>query len=193
MSEFDNIPMENLEGFINEDITSGISETNIYYIPVDHIEADVFPPKIGDLGFSLKTASVLTEDIVLKADRYFSKLRVQTETGEVKDSLGGNKGNKKGKSSFEFFLTDTSPEHISFVDIFKNVPLVMFAMDKQGRLRKIGSTISPAYFESGEGTTGKGPDDDAGFQIMVSTSNGRLALIYEGNIKLKGDDPTPTP
>lgn len=182
MSEFDNLDLESLDGYINHDITSGISETNIWYIPSDHILEDLFPIKIDDPDFNLKTASVLVGDITLRDGRKWGKLRVQTESGELKDELGGNKGNKKAKNMLDFFLTDTRPENVSFVDIYKNVPMVFLAMDKQGRIRKVGSTVSPVYFDATAGTSGKGPDDDAGFQVTVSSATGRLAPFYEGEI-----------
>lgn len=182
MNEFDELNLEELGGYINQDITSGVSETNIWYIPSDHILEDVFQIKIDDPSFSLETASVLVGDITLRDGRKWGKLRIQTETGELKDEFGGNKGNKKAKTMFDCFLTDTRPENISFVDIYKNVPMVFLIMDKQGRIRKMGSTMSPAYFDASASTSGKGPDDDAGFQITISASTGRIAPFYEGEI-----------
>ncbi|WP_271730002.1 hypothetical protein [Aquimarina algiphila] len=191
MSEFKDLPIENLPQYVNEDIASGVSETQVFACSVYDI--DTFPEtlKIGEAGFTLDKAVVLSDDIVFKTDRGFFQMTVQTETGEVKNELGGNKGNKKAKNMFDFYVANNNAGNLGFVDIYRNVPMVMVVLENTGRHRVIGSVKSPAYMDTVAATSGKGPDDDNGIQITVSDSTGRIAPIYEGNITLIIDAPAP--
>ncbi len=193
MSEFKDLPIENLRQYVNEDIASGVSETQVFASSVYDIETFPERLKIGEAGFALDKAVVLSDDIVFKTDRGFFQMTVQTETGEVKNGLGGNKGNKKAKNMFEFFMANNNAGNLGFLDIYRNVPMVMIVLENTGRYRVIGSVKSPAYMETGDATSGKGPDDDNGIQYIISDSSGRVAPIYEGNITLISDAPVATP
>lgn len=182
MSEFKDLPIENLPQFVNEDITSGVSETEIYFASAYDILEDPIPIQLGEEGFDLQKAVVIEDDITFIEGRGFFKITVQTQTGEVKDDLGGNKGNKKAKQMFDFFMANNNEGNLGFVDIFRNVPLVVLVRENSRRIRKIGTKFSPAYFESIAITSGKGPDDDNGAQCTISSATGRIAPIYKGNI-----------
>ncbi len=190
MSLFQDLPIENLPQYVNEDIASGVSETQVFAATVYDIETFPRPLKVGEAGFTLSKAVVITDDIVFKADRGFFQLTVQTETGEVKNGLGGNKGNKKAKNMFEFYVANNNAGNLGFLDTYRNVPMIMVILENTGRYRIIGSVKSPAYMETGDATSGKGPDDDNGIQYIISDSSGRVAPIYEGNITLLGNGPT---
>ena len=187
MSEFKDLPIENLRQYVNEDIASGVSETQVYAASVYDIEKFPKPLRIGEDGFSLEKAVEITDDIIFKADKGFFQLTVQTETGEVKNELGGNKGNKKAKNMFDFYVANNNKGNLGFVEIYKNVPMVLLVMEYTGRIRVIGTVESPAYMDTVAATSGKGPDDDNGIQITISDSTGRIAPVYNGNITVLND------
>lgn len=179
---FDDIPLEDLTQCVNDELAAGTSETEVYVAVSEHV--DTFPslPALGTASASLESLAKITADITFIAGKGFFKLHAQTETGEVKDDLVGNKGNKKVKSMYEFFLTNTSPKNIGFIRQYKNVPLIFVVKEKTGRFRLIGSKTIPVYFDEASGTTGKGPEDDNGWQISVSATSSSPSPIYEGNI-----------
>jgi hypothetical protein len=186
MGCFDNIPLENLEHCVNAELAAGTSETEVYAIPAALITEDPALPALGTLGNTLEDIAKITDDITFPVGKGFYKLNAQSETGEVKDEIVGNKGNKKIKSSYEFFMPNTSAQNLGWLRQNKNMPMVFLVMEKTGRYRKIGSKAIPAYLETGSTTTGKGPEDDNGTSIMVSTTGPNPAPIYEGVITENG-------
>lgn len=184
MSIFDDLPLFNLPQYVNEDITSGVSETNIYIANIYDIEKDAEPKRLGDADVKLEDTISITDDIIFKEGKGFRKITIQTETGEVKDVMEGNKGNKKYKNVFEYFLTNNNEGNLAYSNIFRNAPVIVLVMEKSKRIRKVGSMISPAYIEDGSTTSGKGSVDDNGVQVTVSAATGQVAPIYKGNITL---------
>ena len=184
---FENMRLEDLTRCVNEELVSGTSETEVYVAVSEHIDVFPEPVPLGSAALSLGSLATIGEKITFKETFGFFKLQAQTETGEVKSELVGNKGNKKVKNTYEFFLSGTSPQNIGFVRQYKNAPLVFLVREKSGRLRLIGSKALPAYFDEVSGTTGKGTEDDIGWQISVSTTSARPSLIYEGEIVLFGE------
>ena len=183
MKCFDNVPLENISSCVNDELVAGTSETEIYIGIADQIATDAVLPPLGTASSTLASLGTLTGDIAFDANTHgFFKLKVQSETGELKDELVGNKGNKKVKSSFDFYLPNTAAEQIGFMRQFKNVGLVVLVTEKSGRVRKLGSKIAPVYMESAAMTTGKGPEDDTGTQYTLSTTSSTPAPIYTGAI-----------
>jgi hypothetical protein len=183
---FDNIPLEDLTQCVNDELVAGTSETEVYAAIAEHI--DTFPslPALGGdpETTTLESLAKLSADITFTGTKGFFKLQAQTETGEVKDELVGNKGNKKVKSMYDFFLPTTSERNIGFIRQFKNVGMVFIVTEKTGRKRVVGSKLNPVYMDETSGTTGKGPEDDNGWQISVSATSGSPAPVYEGNVIL---------
>lgn len=181
MGCFDDVPLEDLEQCVNEENVAGVRERGIYVALADHIDA--FPESPGTVAanVTLESKAKITTDITFLENKGWIELQVQADTGEVKDELVGNKGNKKVKSMFDFFLANTSAKNIGFINQYKNLPLVFGIPEKSGRVRLLGSKKLPAYFESTAGTSGKGPEDDNGWQVSVEVTTGGAAPIYEGN------------
>ncbi|CAL2105493.1 conserved hypothetical protein [Tenacibaculum sp. 190524A02b] len=183
---FDNIPLEDLTQCVNSELAAGTSETEVYAAVSEHIDSfPSLPPLGGDPATTtLEGLATLNTDIAFTTGKGFFKLQAQVDTGEVKDELVGNKGNKKVKSSYEFFLTNTSARNIGFIRQFKNTPMVFIVKEKTGRYRVIGSKTIPVYMDEASGTTGKGSEDDNGWNISVSATSGNPAPVYTGNIVL---------
>lgn len=193
MGLFDDIPLDNISAYVNHDIPAGISEFNVFFVPHDQVETDRALEGEISPAFDLKTAVVINENIILKEGKYFIKVPHLPNSGNFKDDLAGKAGNLKVGSTFEFFLSDTNPEHLAFMDVFKNVPGIWLVMDKSGRVRKFGSKISPAYLTTGSATLGGDESTDVGIQMTLKT-NGRVAPIYKGEIPtIDSVNPSPSP
>jgi len=182
MGCYDNIPIENLGACTNVELASGVSETDIYYAPVDFIDQDAEPTALGTTGATFEQLGKISTDITFLSGKGFKKLRIMPETGEVKDELTGNKGNKKVKQSFEFMIANTDATLIGFVRQYKNVPMVVLVRERTGRIRKIGSKANPAFFDAVSITTGKTAEDDSGMTLTVTAVSGSPAPEYAGAI-----------
>jgi hypothetical protein len=179
---FDNIPLEDIQTAVNLETTAGVMECEVYAAVASHIDSFPALPVSGTAATSLTDFATLTADITFPAGKGFFKLDTQVETGEVKDDMVGNVGNRKFKKMFEFFLPDTSAKNIGFMGEYANVPLVFAIKEKSGRVRLVGSKDLPAYFESVAGTSGKGSEDDNGWQCAIYQTSKKPAPVYTGNI-----------
>ena len=179
---FENIRIEDLTECINEELISGISQTEVYVAISDHIK--FFPPlTILTKSSPLEHLGQLRHTVGFFEKKGFFRLHVQTDTGEVKGEVIGNKGNKKFKNTFEFFLTNASARNAGFMRQFRNAPLVFIVRQKTGVFSTIGSKISPAYFDEVSWTTGK-VEEDSGWQVSVSAISASPAPIYIGAFTL---------
>ena len=182
---FANVRVEDMDHCANDELASGISETQIFYAPAAHV--DVFPElaALGDATKPLADYATISSDITFLTGNGFNVLHIQAETGEVTDEPVGNKGNKKIKSAFSFFLPNTHARNLGFVRQFKNVGMVFVIKEKSKRLRLLGSKDIPAYISEGSGTTGKGSEDDSGFELTVDVTTSSPAPVYTGVVTLK--------
>ena len=182
---FDNVRTEDLDHCINEELVSGISETQIHYALAAHV--DTFPdlPALGDVTKPLSDLATIAIDITFPTGKGFNVLHIQSNTGEVKDELVGEKGNKKVKSMFSFFLPNNHARNLGAMRQLKNAGLVFVITEKSGRKRILGSKLVPAYISEAAGTSGKGEEDNIGFEITVDVVSSAPAPIYTGNVTLK--------
>ncbi|UOX35305.1 hypothetical protein LXD69_07240 [Flavobacterium sediminilitoris] len=178
---YDDVVNENLDACINSEIQAGVSEVGVYYGVHSQITTFPMPLSPGDVGYTFETAVTVTEDIVFAAGKGFGKITVQSDMGEVKVSAPGNKGNKKSKSSFDFYIPGNSKKLLGFIRTFKNVPMVYCVTERDGQKRLIGDKFNPAYMSEVEGTTGKGGEDDKGIQFTIEAYS--LPIVYEGVIQ----------
>lgn len=181
MGCFDNTPLEHIDA-CNAELVSGIAEAEVYAAIASHIDADQVPPAIDTANATLSDLATISADITMVSGKGFFKLAVQSETGEIKDELVGNKGNKKVKSTFDFFVANTDAQNIGFIRRFKNIPMVFLVKEKSGRVRKLGSKSVPIFMEAANMTTGKGAEDDTGMQITLSVVSSMPAPVYTGAI-----------
>jgi hypothetical protein len=179
---FENIPLEDISQAVNLETTAGVMECEVYFAVASHISDFPALPVSGTAATTLEDFATISTDITFNAGKGFIKLDIQAETGEVKDDMVGNVGNRKFKSMFEYFLSDTSARNIGFMGEYANVPGVYVVKEKSGRMRLIGSKDLPAYFESVAGTSGKGPEDDNGWQCAIYQTSKKPAPVYTGNL-----------
>lgn len=177
---FDDVVNESLDFCLNAEIQAGVSEVGVFY--AKHSDALVIPEplKIGAVGANFETVVTVTADITFTAGKGFGKILVQPDTGEVLLSLVGNKGNKKTKNSFNFYVASNDKKLLGFVRTFKNIPMIYIVTERDGQKRQIGDKHNPAYMLEVAATTGKGGEDDKGTQFTIESFG--VPIVYEGVI-----------
>lgn len=182
---FDDIDIESLDSCINTEIQAGVSEVGVHYAVHGQITTFPMPLNVGEVGYTYETAVVVDEPIVFQAGKGFGQITVQSDSGEVALDLVGNKGNKKTKSSFSFYIPGNAKKLLGMVRTLKNVPMVFCVTERDGQKRLIGDKFNPAYMSEVKGTTGKGGEDDKGVQFTIESYC--IPIVYESTIQL----PTP--
>lgn len=177
---FDDVVNESLDACINAEIQAGVSEVGVFY--AKHSDALVIPEplKIGDVGADYEKVVTVETDITFTAGKGFGKIVIQSDTGEVKLALVGNKGNKKTKNSFDFYVASNAKKLLGFVRTMKNIPMIFLVTERDGQKRLIGDKYNPAYLSEVAGTTGKGGEDDKGIQFTIESFG--VPIVYEGVI-----------
>ncbi|MBC5835806.1 hypothetical protein G6N05_05350 [Flavobacterium sp. F372] len=178
---FEDIANENLEACINSEIQAGVSEVGVYYAVHSQITTFPMPLNPGDVGYDFESAVTVASPIVFSAGKGFGRMTVQSDMGEVKVSAPGNKGNKKSKSSFDFYIPGNSKKLLGYIRTFKNIPMVFIVTERDGQKRLVGDKFNPAYMSEVEGTTGKGGEDNKGVQFTIEAFS--LPIVYESTIQ----------
>lgn len=178
---FDDLDVENLDACINSEVQAGVSEVGVYYAPHAQITTFPMPKNISDVGYTYETAVTVATPIVFAAGKGFGQIVVQADSGEVTVDLVGNKGNKKTKVSFSFYVPSNAKKLLGFVRTFKNVPMVYCVAERDGQKRLIGDKFNPAFMSEVKGTTGKGGEDDKGIQFTIEAFC--IPIVYESTIQ----------
>jgi len=183
---FDNYSLENIDASCNVELVAGISELEIYGAIASHVENMPELPEIGSTGTTLEQLATLTGDITFPASsgKGFFKIGIMSDTGEVKHEGVGNKGNKKFKNTFEFYIPGTEANNLGFARQYVNTPMIFVVREKSGRLRLLGNKLIPAYMETIAGTTGKKVEDDTGTNYIIEQTAAYPAPIYTGALTL---------
>lgn len=178
---FDDVQTEDLTACVNTETAAGLSEVHLYYAV--HQQIKVFPEVAspGDASASMESLVDVVEDIEFYPTKGFSQITVQSDTGEVKTSLVGTKGNLKHKNVLNFYVPGNDKKLLGFMRKFKNMPLLFIATERDGQKRLIGDAYNAAFMKEGEGSTGKGGEEDKGIQFSIESYS--LPLVYSGNIQ----------
>lgn len=182
MACFENVATEDLDSCINSELQAGVSEIGVFY--AKHREIATFPMPLGmeDPLFTFADSVKVAAPITFDAGKGFGKIVVQSDSGEVKVDLVGNKGNKKTKVSFSFYVPGNSPKLLGYIRAMKNEPMLFCVAERDGQKRLIGDKFNPAYMSEVAGSTGKGGEDDKGVQFTVEAFC--LPIVYESTIQL---------
>jgi hypothetical protein len=182
MSCFENIHVENLDQCINAEVQAGVSEVGVHYAVHKDITNFPMPVNFDDPTFTYEKAVEVSAPIVFAAGKGFGQIVIQSDTGEVQLEAGGNKGNKKLKSVFPFFVAGNDKKLLGFIRTRINTPMLFCVTERNGQKRLIGDKFNPAYMSEVKGTTGKGGDDDKGVQFSIESYC--VPIVYEGALQL---------
>jgi hypothetical protein len=179
---FDDVITENLDACLNAEIQAGVSEIGVYYAVHEQITTFPMPLNIGDANFDFEASVIVSTAIVFAAGKGFGKIIVQADSGEVNIDLVGNKGNKKTKVSFSFYVPSNNAKLLGFVRTMKNVPMLFCVQERDGQKRLVGDKFNPAYMSEVKGTTGKGGEDDKGVQFTIESFC--IPIVYTSTLQL---------
>lgn len=177
---FDDVENESLGSCINGELQAGVSEIGVHYAIHEQALEIPMPLNYGEVGYDFESSVTVTEDITFPATKGFSKVVIQSDTGEVKLDLVGNKGNKKPKQTFGFYVPGNSKKLLGFIRTMKNIPMIWLVPERDGQKRQIGDKFNAAYLSEVAGTTGKGGEDDKGVQFTIESYS--IPIVYEGVI-----------
>lgn len=183
---FENVENESLDACVNAEIQAGVSEVGVYYTPFEFLNNIPMPKNIGDEGYDFESAVTVEEDLEFVAGKGFGKITVQSDTGEVRLELPGNKGNKKTKSVFEFTVAGNNKKTLGFLRTMKNIPMLFVVTERDGQKRQIGDKYNPAYMMEVAGTTGKTGEDDKAVTFTIEAYG--VPIVYEGVITLTPEE-----
>lgn len=185
MSCFENIATEDLDQCINAEVQAGVSEVGVYYAVHSDITTFPMPVDFDDPTFTYETAVAVDDPIVFAAGKGFGKIVIQSDTGEVQLEAGGNKGNKKLKSVFPFYVAGNNKKLLGFIRARLNTPLLFCVTERNGQMRLIGDKFNPAYISEVKGTTGKGGEDDKGVQFTIESYC--VPIVYESTLQFPAE------
>lgn len=181
MSCFDDLPVEDLDACINNEVQAGISEVGVRYAIHPQILNFPMPKNYGEVGYTYETAVAVTTDITFQAGKGFGKIVVMPDTGEVMCDLVGNKGNKKTKSAFAFAVSGNDKKTLGFMRTHKNTPMLFLVPERDGQKRLVGDKFNAAYIVEGKSTTGKGGEDDKLVNFTIESFC--VPIVYSGLIQ----------
>lgn len=176
-----NIADENIDFCANDEVASGVSETEIYGARVSDFETIQSIPSLSTAA-SYAAAATITESHVFKAGKGFFKMNILPDTGNVESQSVGSKGAKSVNNRFAGTLPTTSARNKGFHRAMKNAPMIFLVKTRTGDVVQIGSEEGAAFFEEFSPNTGTAPEDVNGVPFVISAIAKVAAPVYEGTI-----------
>lgn len=173
---FKDVPHESLDSCPNDETAGGVT-TRLFYAPTAFFERVDVPTPTGDYATRI---TIPADNLAFKADQGWKGIDILIDEGELKNTLVGNRGNKKSKAELEFFIPGFKKEVVGFTDTFKNVPMVFAVKDANGIIWIVGTKLNGAFVETADGTTGKKFEDNSGVSCKIS-ANSKL-YVYAGDV-----------
>lgn len=164
---FDGVPHESIDSCPNDEIAGGVS-TRIFYAPAKFLEKLTPPTLTGDYATRI---TIPATNLAFQAGKGWKGIDVMVDENELKNTLVGNRGNKKAKAEMDFYIPGFKPEAVGFLDTYKNVPMVFAIKDANGIIWILGTKLNPAFVESADGTTGKKYEDNSGAAVKISANS----------------------
>lgn len=154
-------------------------ESTLYVVSACDI--DTFPAR-GEYDAESPGASVtLSSDIVLKENKKFVTIPIIIDTGGTNSILQGNISSKGFRNELAFEIQGNTAERLAWSNQVKNGCFVAVIPDKMGRMRVIGTKLSPAVFDTIEHMNNS---EDSKATYLLYDTIGQIAPIYTGEIDL---------
>lgn len=177
----DPIVDENIDYCPNDEIASGVNETEIYGAKVSDFLEIKSVPALAD-ATTHKEAATIAGTHTFKPGKGFHKLNVIPDTGNVESPLVGSKGSKSVNNRFAGTLPSTSARNKGYGRRHKNAPMVYLVKVRTGEMVQIGGVNGGAYFEEYSPNTGTAPEDVNGIPFVISAIDVVAAPVYTGTI-----------
>lgn len=165
---FAGVHTENVNYCPNNEVVGGVA-IDFFYVPAAHLETFVKPTITPTTGFA-ERMTLAADSITFKAGKGWKKVTMMVDESELKNTLVGNKGNKKPKVEFDAYIPNFIARNLGFIDAHMNTPLIWAVPDSTGEKWIIGNPDAPAIFDKGDGTSGKKYEDNSGVATTVSAN-----------------------
>ena len=175
---FENVHTENMNYCPNKEVVGGVA-VDFFYAPAAHF-ATFTKPAVTPTSTYEERMTLAANSLTFKAEKGWKKITMMVDENELKNTLVGNKGNKKPKVEFDAYISNFIARNLGFIDAHMNTPMVWAVPDSTGKKWIVGNPDAPAIFDKGDGTTGKKYEDNSGVGVTVS-ANTKL-LVYLGEI-----------
>jgi hypothetical protein len=168
------------------DNTPGISQ-NVYHAFVKDIavlpKAMVTDP-LQTMDYELEHLVTVTDNIVMKPDKRFTKLYCTLEEGELKSTLQGLRDGKSFKQELSTYFPGSKEQFHGFVSLLKNSASIFVVPDLDGNKYIFGSACYPANLINFDWTTSKKSDERKGGMLQFDFNTARSLYFFKGNIIL---------
>lgn len=144
-------------------------------------------PTVPDTPKTLKEAVQATGDFVLAADKYFYKIGIVKDDGQIQVENQGTDGAKTFKNVGSFSIPGTEEEAAGFIDQANNDEMIFLFPQRNGKFRIIGSEeFTPEL--SLKQDTGKAPTDANTTTVEATATDLHPAPFYTGKIHTTDGD-----
>lgn len=144
-------------------------------------------PSVPDAPASLKEAAVAKGDYLLAADKYFTKVGIVKDDGQLQVENQGTDGCKTFKNTLTFGIPCTEEEATGYIDQMNNDEMIYLFFQRNGKARIIGSEdFSPEL--SLKQDTGKTATDANTTAVEAVVTDLHPAPFYTGKIHTQDGD-----
>lgn len=177
----DTIATENIDYCPDQETAAGVSSVEIYAARVSDFDTIIAPPSLSE-ATTLAEAATITGPHTFTAPKGFFKLNILPDTGLVESSNEGEKGSKTNTNSFSGTLPGITARNLGMIRKYQNVGMIFLVTQIDGKVRQIGSKISPAYLSEASASTGQKAGDINGIPVKFTDTQAYQAPIYTGTI-----------
>ena len=177
----DTIVTENIVFCADQENAAGVSPVEIYAARVQDFLTIEKPLALG-VAVSLAEAGSITTAHTFTPPKGFFKLNILPDTGVVETANEGEKGAKTNTNSFGGTLPGNSERNVGFIRKYQNVGMIFLVTQNNGKVRQIGSQVSPAYLTEASGSTGLKAGDINGIPVKFSDTQAYPAPVYTAAI-----------
>lgn len=130
----------------------------------------------------------LDGDIVLKPGKKWAVIDIISDTGNIKNTMVGQKGGKNFTNSLDYKLMKTIGAD-EWAQLHANGCFVGMIASKNGTLRVFGAPDMPAWIESAAGDGGLANDSEAAWTFQIMDNTGGVCPVYQGSLDISTTNP----
>lgn len=144
-------------------------------------------PEVSDEPASLAEAVTAKGDFTLAADKYFVKVGIVKDDGQIQVENQGTDGAKTFKNTASFSIPGTEEEASGFIDQMNNDEMIFLVPQRNGKFRIIGSEDFSPELTLGQ-DTGKTATDANTTTVQAEATDLHPAPFYAGKIHTTDGD-----
>jgi len=116
--------------------------------------------------------------ILMKSGKSFKEIYCTLEEGEVKSEMVGPRDGKSRENSIEISFPGSEAAFLGFKAASSNRQMIFAVLEKNRKVRIVGSLNDPAFLETDSETSGKKNADGRKTMLMFKAAGATSAPIY---------------